>query len=155
MMKASDGKVLREWKKAFESDIAYVISEIKDMVETPAMVILSGDLGAGKTTLVRSFSDGQLFTSPTYSLISDAGDIVHADLYRIETVEELIPLELSLYLEGKNYLFVEWGRKFLSFLLREIPEEFQVYEISISINPPISANGKSSRNYALKVLSKF
>ena len=44
------------WKKAFESDLDYISLELRDLIETPACIILNGPVGAGKTTLVQYFS---------------------------------------------------------------------------------------------------
>ena len=80
------------------------------------MVFLQGDLGTGKTTLVRGWlrALGQKgpVTSPTYTLIEpyqlNGIDILHIDLYRIENVEELDYIGLLEQLELSRLQFVEW-----------------------------------------------
>ena len=42
-------------------------------------------------------------------------------------------LELPLYLEGKDYFLVEWGKRFLTRLSLEVPEEFNFYELNVEI----------------------
>jgi tRNA threonylcarbamoyladenosine biosynthesis protein TsaE len=80
------------------------------------LVFLQGDLGTGKTTLVRGWlrALGQRgpVTSPTYTLIEpyqlNGIDILHIDLYRIENIEELDYIGILEQLELSRLQFVEW-----------------------------------------------
>ena len=87
------------------------------------MVILHGDLGAGKTTLVKGTAEGleaasqDDVTSPTFTLIHEyrGPDVTlyHVDLYRIETERELATLGLDeLFACEGNLVVIEWGEKF-------------------------------------------
>ena len=87
------------------------------------MVILHGDLGAGKTTLVKGIAEGlqaatqEEVTSPTFTLIHEYRGpevtLYHVDLYRIETERELATLGLDeLFAEEGNLVLLEWGEKF-------------------------------------------
>jgi tRNA threonylcarbamoyladenosine biosynthesis protein TsaE len=87
------------------------------------MVILHGDLGAGKTTLVKGIAEGLLaasqddVTSPTFTLVHEYRGpevtLYHVDLYRIETERELATLGLDeLFAEDGNLVLLEWGEKF-------------------------------------------
>jgi len=79
------------------------------------VVFLSGDLGAGKTTLVRgmlrALGHRGVVTSPTFTLLETyplAGrTVVHVDLYRVEDPAELEALAIRDYL-GEAMLWVEW-----------------------------------------------
>ena len=84
---------------------------------------LSGDLGAGKTTLTKGIAEGLQaasqddVTSPTFTLVHEyrGPDITlyHVDLYRIETARELDTLGLDeLFAENGNLVLLEWGEKF-------------------------------------------
>ncbi len=85
---------------------------------------LIGDLGAGKTSFARAFiralagQDTEV-TSPTFTLIqtydSPRGRIVHADLYRLESVEEILAIGLLDQLAGSIGL-IEWPQHILSYL---------------------------------------
>jgi tRNA threonylcarbamoyladenosine biosynthesis protein TsaE len=148
-------KLIREWKKVYSSDLSYIVYELKDLVKVPAMVILEGDLGAGKTTFVQNFMGQEQTFSPTYSILSENKNILHADLYRLEKSEDLIPLELGIYLEDKQYFFVEWGLKYARRLLREIPENFTPYLLEIFINEGLSDSPEGpSRNFFLSSLAE-
>lgn len=87
------------------------------------MIILRGDLGAGKTTLVKGIAEGfeaaaqEDVTSPTFTLVHEyrGPDVTlfHIDLYRIDTERELVTLGIDdLRAEPGSILLVEWGEKF-------------------------------------------
>jgi len=87
------------------------------------MVILHGDLGAGKTTLVKGIAEALQaaspddVTSPTFTLIHEFRGpeitLYHVDLYRIDTQRELETLGLDeLLAEDGNLMLLEWGEKF-------------------------------------------
>ncbi len=94
-------------------------------LKPPQTVVLRGDLGAGKTTLVKGIAEGfraasqDDVTSPTFTLIHEyhgpAVNLFHIDLYRIETERELETLGLDDLLGDSNILLIEWGEKFPRF----------------------------------------
>ena len=142
-------KLIREWKKVYRSDLPYIVYELKDLAKVPAMIILEGTLGAGKTTFTQSFVGEKEILSPTYSILSENKNIIHADFYRIEKNEEVLQLEIPLYLEDKQYFFVEWGMKFARRLMRELPETFTSYLMEIKINEQTDHPEGHSRNFTL------
>jgi len=91
----------------------------------PLIVLLRGDLGAGKTTLVKGIAEGfgaskaDQVTSPTFTLVheyrSPRAVLYHIDLYRIETERELETLGLDDLLAPDSILLIEWGEKFSRF----------------------------------------
>lgn len=147
-----DKSLIREWKKVFKTDLSYIVYELKELVKAPAMIILEGEVGAGKTTFTQAFLDNGQTLSPTYSILSETGNVLHADLYRIEKSEDIIPLELSVYLEGKQFFLVEWGLKYARRLIREIPENFNLYLLEIQINE--GQQESLSRNFVLSSLKE-
>jgi tRNA threonylcarbamoyladenosine biosynthesis protein TsaE len=145
-------KLIREWKKVFKSDLPYIVYELKELTKVPAMVILEGDLGAGKTTFTQHFAGEKETLSPTYSILSEGKNLLHADFYRLEKNEEIIQLELAGYLEDKQYFFVEWGMKFARRLFRELPENFTPYVLEIHLSPSQEGSEGQARNFILSSL---
>lgn len=82
----------------------------------PLVVYLQGDLGAGKTTLARgllhALGETGPVRSPTYGLIAEyltpAGRVLHLDLYRLRSPEELLALGLADYLPDSRLWLIEW-----------------------------------------------
>lgn len=125
---------IRVWKKVLVSDLPNIVTELKEVVQPPCVIILDGPVGAGKTTFTRAFLEKQEAPSPTYSIINEVDNIVHADFYRIEKKEELTHLELPMYLEEKDYVLIEWGMPYLHELQRIVGDEFKFYQLKIEIN---------------------
>jgi tRNA threonylcarbamoyladenosine biosynthesis protein TsaE len=89
----------------------------------PKLVLLRGDLGAGKTTMVKGIAEAfdaasqDDVTSPTFTLIHEYRaprmSVYHIDLYRIETERELATLGLEEILnDPQNLVLIEWGERF-------------------------------------------
>jgi tRNA threonylcarbamoyladenosine biosynthesis protein TsaE len=103
------------------------------LMPAPRLVILRGDLGAGKTTLVKGIAatlgaaDPEEVTSPTFTLVHEYQGrklrLYHLDLYRLETERELATLGLDEMIEAPDALvLVEWGEKFPSVVARATGE---------------------------------
>jgi tRNA threonylcarbamoyladenosine biosynthesis protein TsaE len=99
------------------------------LLPAPKMIVLRGDLGAGKTTLVKGVAaalgaaETSDVTSPTFTLVHEyVGPKVrlyHLDLYRLETERELLTLGLEEIADQPDALvLVEWGEKFPSIVGR-------------------------------------
>lgn len=77
------------------------------------VVILSGDLGAGKTAFVKGvckYFNLSGVTSPTYAYLNVYGDLIyHYDCYRLSCGEDALALGLTDYFNGDNVCFIEWA----------------------------------------------
>jgi len=96
--------------------------ELAKRLERPSLVLLEGELGSGKTTLVKGIVAGlgaareDEVTSPSFTLVHEYGQdpkVYHADLYRVEGAREFATLGLEDMLEQQATIIVEWGEKFL------------------------------------------
>jgi tRNA threonylcarbamoyladenosine biosynthesis protein TsaE len=95
---------------------------LADLLSPPKLVLLRGDLGAGKTTLVKGIAAAfeaayeEDVTSPTFTLIHEyrgpRANLFHIDLYRIDTPRELDTLALDDLRGDTSILLIEWGEKF-------------------------------------------
>ena len=95
---------------------------LADLLAPPKLVLLRGDLGAGKTTLVKGIAAAfeaaaeEDVTSPTFTLVHEyrgpRANLYHIDLYRIDTQRELETLGLDDLRSDNSILLIEWGEKF-------------------------------------------
>lgn len=94
-------------------------------LKPPRLVVLRGELGAGKTTLVKGIAEGfqaaaeEQVTSPTFTLIHEyrgpKANVFHVDLYRVDTERELETLGLDDLVDERSVILIEWGEKFARF----------------------------------------
>jgi len=91
-----------------------------------AVVLLIGDLGAGKTTLAKGIVKGlgaakaDEVSSPTFTLIHEYGrGVYHVDLYRLDRVDQVATIGLEELFERQAVVLIEWGERFLELM----PEE--------------------------------
>lgn len=95
------------------------------------VVLLIGDLGAGKTTLTKGIAEArgaaraEDVSSPTFTLIHEYGDpvtIYHVDLYRLDTAEQVRGLGLDELFERPALVILEWAERFPELLPQERTE---------------------------------
>ena len=102
---------------------------IAEMLPPPKLVILRGEVGAGKTTLVKGIAAAigaaaeDDVTSPTFTIVHEYEGakvrLFHLDLYRLETEEQIAVLGLDEMAGYENSLvLVEWGERFESIVRR-------------------------------------
>src|SRR6266567_5534695 len=99
---------------------------LAELLAPPKLVLLRGDLGAGKTTLVKGIAAAfeaaaeEDVTSPTFTLVHEyrgpRATLYHIDLYRIDTPRELETLGLDDLRSDNSVLLIEWGEKFPRFM---------------------------------------
>ena len=103
------------WNVKSLDDWNVVVAEILKHFPERKIFALYGEMGVGKTTLVKSFCKALGVTeeavSPTFSLVNEyAGfqKIFHFDLYRLKSAEELLDIGFEEYLADGAFCFIEW-----------------------------------------------
>lgn len=135
--------------------------QIGQTAQSGAVLLLSGDLGAGKTTLSKSIAKAlgitQMIKSPTYTLIREYQEgripFYHMDVYRIDG--DVDGMGLEEYFEGDGLCVIEWGE-----LLSELPEEYlhlTIHKDNVDENRrqiKLQAIGDSAKNWLAEILAK-
>ena len=126
-----------EFEGLDEAALERLAAKVAEALRPGDVVVLSGEVGSGKTTFVRAAADAlgveERVTSPTYQLARGyegavdgrAVTVNHLDLYRLEGLEDRDALELDDYLDPGAVTFVEWAEPVL-----DVIEEPTVVRIS-------------------------
>lgn len=132
-----------KFKNISESDYVKLFDLIQKKDKSLKIFLFTGQVGSGKTTMIKSFtkklSVNNNTSSPTFNIINEYKDnnkksIYHLDLYRLKSINDLVEIGFEEYINSGNYCFIEWP---------EIADSFFVDKY-ISIN--ISINSKNSRD---------
>jgi tRNA threonylcarbamoyladenosine biosynthesis protein TsaE len=117
------------------ADIPQIAKQI--IAQNPhKVVLLFGEMGAGKTTLIKALASNlgvqNATSSPTFSLVNEYhtetnGPLYHFDVYRIKEESEAYDFGMDEYLYSGNWCFVEWPEKIPSL----IPQEHSTIKIKI------------------------
>jgi len=115
-----------------------VAASILSLAEPWKIIAMTGDLGAGKTTLVKAFCEHlqipEIVSSPTFTMINQyrsvSDEVVyHMDMYRIDQPDDAIQLGLEDYFSGEAWCFIEWPDNIPGW----IPEN--VVSLTIKVDP--------------------
>ena len=127
---------MHEFTSNSGADTIEVGRKLAHLLVPPQLMILRGDLGTGKTTLVKGIAqeleaaDADEVTSPTFTLLHEyhgerngqAVKLFHLDVYRLEGERQLETLGLDELLTPDALVLVEWGEKFNSIKKRSTGE---------------------------------
>ncbi len=108
------------YRTATEAETIALGERIARQLPARAVVLLIGNLGAGKTTLAKGIVSGlgaaaaDEVASPTFTLIHEygGGRVYHIDLYRMEEARELATLGLEDVFDREAVVLIEWGERF-------------------------------------------
>ncbi len=123
-------------------DTRAIAAALARVVFVGDVILLLGDMGAGKTAFAQGFGAGlgvdEPVTSPTFNLVHtyDTGRMVlhHADLYRLDRTSEIADLALGELVEGDGVLLVEWGEPAASLLGDHLEIRLETPESSVSVD---------------------
>jgi tRNA threonylcarbamoyladenosine biosynthesis protein TsaE len=101
------------------SDLKAIAQQIIEYAGTTRIFLFYGDMGAGKTTLIKSLCDvlgsTDNITSPTFAIVNEyvakEGKIYHFDFYRLKNQNEALDIGSDEYFYSGNYCFIEWPEK--------------------------------------------
>jgi tRNA threonylcarbamoyladenosine biosynthesis protein TsaE len=122
-----------------EGELIAAASELLKFAENVKTFLFEGEMGAGKTTLIKSLCSKlgmkEMASSPTYSIVNEYeypnGKIYHFDFFRIKTQNEAFDIGFEEYLASGEYCFIEWPQN--------IPDLWPQHYIKIIISE--SENG--------------
>ena len=92
-------------------------SRVLETCKNAKVFAFYGEMGAGKTTLIKALSrhlgSGDSLSSPTFSIVNEYRDakgnpIYHMDLYRLKNLDEAEEIGVEEYLHSGHYCFIEW-----------------------------------------------
>ena len=124
-------------KLKYTLDTIHVVSDhIKDLINNYTIFLFNGDMGSGKTTLikqvVKDIGISENVKSPTFSLVNEyiENDLIifHFDLYRINTENELDSIGFYEYLDSGKLCFIEWP----DIAIQNIYKDYVLIKISIT-----------------------
>ena len=123
-----------KFKNIIVSDYNKIFDLIKKKDDSIKIFLLSGQVGSGKTTMIKSFtkilSVNNNTSSPTFNIVNEYKDrnknsVYHFDLYRLKSINDLVEIGFEEYINSGSYCFIEWP---------EIADSFFIDKyISISI----------------------
>ena len=109
----------RHFRSSSEDETIEIGGRIARELPSKCVVLLIGNLGAGKTTLAKGIAQElgaarpDDVTSPTYTLIHEYGEhVYHIDLYRLDTAEQVASLGLDDLFDRDAVVLIEWGERF-------------------------------------------
>lgn len=118
-----------------EEETIQLGARLAEHVQTNDVIVLSGDLGAGKTQFAKGFAAGlgvsDDITSPTFNILLEYVGaelpLLHFDLYRLDEPEELDDIDYFGLLESGGVSLVEWGDKFPE----HMPSDYLLIQIRV------------------------
>ena len=141
-------------------DTYEISTQVAQSVTAGDLILLIGDLGAGKTAFAKGFGKAigveEPITSPTFTLAREYRgelDLHHLDVYRLEQIEEVRDLALPELFEGNSVTLIEWGDQIISALPKshlEVSLEYGDIDSERIINIAPSGQGWNDRIVALK-----
>ena len=132
-----------------QASLANNLDEVSELIiknlQGRKICILEGEMGAGKTTLIKALCDrlgvDDTVSSPTFSIVNEynakGNPVYHFDFYRVKSLEEALNVGVEEYFYSNNYCFIEWP----DIILDLLPTDYLMIHITFGKN--------DDRNYKL------
>ncbi|MBS8122206.1 tRNA (adenosine(37)-N6)-threonylcarbamoyltransferase complex ATPase subunit type 1 TsaE [Candidatus Vampirococcus lugosii] len=87
-------------------------------------ILLNGELGVGKTNFVKGFAKGigiseNIIQSPTYTYINEYKKLLHIDMYRLESIEQIYEMGIFDKIDEYEYICIEWPKFIKEYISKE------------------------------------
>lgn len=127
---------LKTYSVQKEEDLNWIIQDLQKEFSDFSIFLLKGELGAGKTTFVKhfihSFDPNYEVQSPTFTIANfyevNSMKVLHADLYRLKSEEEVLETGIPDALKDCDYAFIEWFELLLPWIEQALIIQIEVYE---------------------------
>lgn len=132
-----------------QASLANNLDEVSELIiknlQGRKICILEGEMGAGKTTLIKALCDrlgvDDTVSSPTFSIVNEynakGNPVYHFDFYRVKSLEEALNVGVEEYFYSNKYCFIEWP----DIILDLLPADYLMIHITFGKN--------DDRNYKL------
>jgi tRNA threonylcarbamoyladenosine biosynthesis protein TsaE len=133
------------YRTSSEADTIALGHRLARQLPSRAVILLIGNLGAGKTTMAKGIVEGlgaaapEEVSSPTFTLIHEygGGRVYHIDLYRLDEPKQVATLGLDELFDRDAVILIEWGERFpqllpaarIEILIRTIENEEREIEV--------------------------
>jgi len=125
----------RIYRTSSEEETIELGRKLASELKRPCLILLIGNLGAGKTTLTKGIVSGlgvapvEEVSSPTYTVIHEYGsDVYHIDLYRLDKPEQVASLGLDEMFDRGAVMLIEWGEAY-----RDVLPTTETIDIRIAV----------------------
>ena len=125
-----------KFKNISESDYVKLFDLIQKKDKSLKIFLFTGQVGSGKTTMIKSFtkklSVNNNTSSPTFNIINEYKDdnkksIYHLDLYRLKSINDLVEIGFEEYINSGNYCFIEWPEQ----VIDVFSNDYHLFEFKI------------------------
>ncbi len=134
-------------------DTKELAGALAGLVQPGDLILLSGDLGSGKTTFAQGFGAAlgvtEPIVSPTFTLVRNYDGripLVHCDVYRLDRLQEVIDLGLAEQLDDGGVALIEWG----DMAAPSLPADF--LEVRLEFGDPEDAAADDERRISIRVV---
>lgn len=112
---------MKEFTSKKPDDTKKIAASLRELYPNHNLILLSGELGSGKTTFAKGLAsqfgmEEREIKSPTYTLFREYEGLLHVDLYRLESPDELLVDQIHAFAEKGGTVVIEWPEIILNLI---------------------------------------